>query len=138
MVALLTKNDLAELRSRNKIERAEIAADLERRVAEDPCLDLQVTRSVPALIYKRRTDNGNNGDAFDGSEPAPLLDADTIADGVAAAIAAVCDTLRGEIADAIDPLRERLTVVETQLETLLAVIGGANNNNSRSRSRKGT
>jgi hypothetical protein len=137
-MVMLGKYDLGALRAANKASREEVREDLARRELEDPPFDPRpVTRAAPlGVVYKI---TNSNGGAFD-DEPVPLLDADEIASGVAAALAQACDQMRSEVADAIDPLEQRLTTLEAQMATLLSVLGGGDGNGGTraTRSRKRT
>jgi hypothetical protein len=127
-MVMINKDDLAELRERNRISSAELAADLERRELEDPVFDTPVTREAPAVIYKT-TDNNNNAALAAATAPAPLSDAE-IVDGVGYALTEISNELRREFT-------ARIAVLEAKVDTLLTVLAGDKSRTNKRRSNAG-
>jgi hypothetical protein len=110
-MVMLKPEDLAELRERNRLSSAELAADLERRELEDPDLDVPVMRETPQVIFKT-TDNAS---AY--VEPAQTsLSNDELIDELAHLLAETRAEMRKEF-------ETRIAVLEARIDTLLTVLG---------------
>jgi hypothetical protein len=111
---MVDRERLAELRAKNKAERDELAADIERRELEDPFDWQEVTRSTAPVVFKtHETDR-----AYANAEPAPpQLSDDDLADTIAELLAEAHDEIRSEF-------EARIAVLEARVDTLVAMVSG--------------
>lgn len=125
----MTREEIAELRARLAIERAELIEDIERRQLD---IDMATTRRgpTPEVIFKVHRDNGgSNGDGAaigDLNGDVPAVDP-ALLDAIAQAMVDQKAEILALVDDMLDPLRDRILTIETQINTVLSLLGAGNN-----------